>query len=167
MLPSTIVIACFFLFIHHHTTTPFLEDFTSVGGVRDRPRCRLFWTNVAQKPNSGEEYDPDELFELEFVHVQAGPQGSAVPKNKRPGYESSANFCLNKMGVVNISRDDAGLCAVRPIVTACGLHLAGSNKTKRDKWTRKCQRRRNEAAIPSGSHGSPGTGDFGSRTQSS
>ena len=33
------------------------------------------------------------------------------------------------------------------IVTARGLHLAGSNKMERDKWTRKCQRCRNEVAI--------------------
>ena len=31
-----------------------------------------FLDDLAQKLNSGEEYDPDEPFELEFVHVQAG-----------------------------------------------------------------------------------------------
>ena len=39
-----------------------------------------FLDDLAQKLNSGEEYDPDEPFELEFVHVQAGPQGSCVSK---------------------------------------------------------------------------------------
>ena len=104
---------------------------------------------LAQKLNSGEEYDPDEPFELEFVHVQAGPQGSGKQKNKRPGYESSANFRLNKKCIVDMPRDDAGLCAVRAIVTACGLHLAGSNNKERDKWTQpnRAQRRRNEAAM--------------------
>ena len=36
---------------------------------------------------------------------------------------------------------------MRAIVTARGLHLAGSNKMEWDKWTRKCQRCRNEAAM--------------------
>ena len=36
---------------------------------------------------------------------------------------------------------------MRTIVTARSLYLAGSNKTERDKWTRMCQRSRNEAAI--------------------
>ena len=47
-----------------------------------------FLDDLAQKLISGEEYDPDEPFELEFVHVQAGRQGSGVSKNKRPGVES-------------------------------------------------------------------------------
>ena len=45
-----------------------------------------FLDDLAQKLNSGEEYDRDEPFELEFVHVQAGPQGSGKQKNKRPRY---------------------------------------------------------------------------------
>ena len=88
-------------------------------------------------------------FELEFVHVQAGPQGSGKQKNKRPGYKSSANFRLNKKCIVNISSDDAGLCCVCAIVTAHGLHLAGSNHNERRKWTEptKCQRCHNEATM--------------------
>ena len=106
-----------------------------------------FLDDLAQKLNSGEEYDQDKPFELEFVHVQAGPQGSGISKNKRPGYEFSANFRLNKKSIVNMPRDDAGLCCAHAIVTARGLHLAGSNNKERDKWTRKCQRRRNKAAM--------------------
>ena len=41
-----------------------------------------FLDDLAQKLISGEEFDPDEPFELEFVHVQAGPQGSGVSKNR-------------------------------------------------------------------------------------
>ena len=108
-----------------------------------------FLDDLAQKLSSGEEYDPDEPFDLEFGHVQAGPQGSVVSKNKRPGYESSASFRLNKKCIVNMPRDDAGLCAVRAIVTARGLRLAGSNNKERDKWTKanRAQRRRNKAAM--------------------
>ena len=84
-----------------------------------------FLDDLAQKLNSGEEYDSDEPFQLEFVHVQAGPQGNGQQKNKRPGYESSANFRLNNKCIVNMPRDDAGLCAVRAIITARGLHLVG------------------------------------------
>ena len=51
-----------------------------------------FLDDLAQKLNSGEEYDPDEPFELEFVHVQAGSQGSGVPKNKRPGHDLYIQF---------------------------------------------------------------------------
>ena len=46
-------------------------------------------------------------------------------------------------------RDDAGLCAVRAIVTARGLHLAGSNHNERRKWTQpnRAQRHSNDAAM--------------------
>ena len=108
-----------------------------------------FLDDVAQKLNSGEEYDPDEPFELEFVHAQAGPQESDHFKNKRPGHNSSVQFLLNKETIIKIPRDDSGLCCVRAIVTARGLHLAGSNYNERQKRTqpRKCQRRLNEAAV--------------------
>ena len=48
---------------------------------------------------------------------------------------------------MNIPR--ARLCAVRAIVTARDLYLAGSNNKERDKWTQpnRAQRRRNEAAV--------------------
>ena len=116
---------------------------------QEQDTVTAFLDDLAQKLNSGEEYDPEEPFELEFVHVQAGPQGRGVSKNKRPGYESSASFRLIKKCIVNMPRDDAGLCAVRAIVTARGLHLAGSNNKERDKWTKpnRAQRRRNEAAM--------------------
>ena len=108
-----------------------------------------FLNDLAQKLNSGEEYHPDEPFELEFIHVQAGPQGRGVSKNKRPGYESLAHFRLNKKCIVNIPWDDVGLCCVRAIVTARGLLLANSNNKERDNWTQpnRAQWRRNEATM--------------------
>ena len=48
-----------------------------------------FLDDLNQKLNSVEEYDPNEHFELEFAHVQAGPRGSGHFKNKRPGHDSS------------------------------------------------------------------------------
>ena len=45
-------------------------------------------------------------------------------------------------------KDYAQLCAARAIVTARGLHLAGSNPNERQKWTspRQCVRRHDRAA---------------------
>ena len=57
----------------------------------------VFLDDMAQKLNSGEQYNHDEPFELAFVHVHvhvhvAGSRGSEKPSNKRPGYESTVQF---------------------------------------------------------------------------
>ena len=139
------------IFVRFHTSghdTSFARGMRA-GRWRQEPQTMSsLLDDLAQKLNSGESYDPDEPFQLEFVHVRAGPQGRGWNKNRRPGYESSAHFRLNKKCIVNMPKDDAGLCCVRAIVTARGLHLAGNNHNERHKWTapRKCLHRRDAAA---------------------
>ena len=53
-----------------------------------------------------------------------------------------------KRSCVAMPKDDAQLCVARAIVTARGLHLAGSNHNERQKWSdpKRCVRRRDRAA---------------------
>ena len=45
-------------------------------------------------------------------------------------------------------QDDTQLCAIRAILTACGIHQAGDNHNERVKWTdpKRSVRSRNQAA---------------------
>ena len=107
------------IFVRFHTSchdTPFARGIRAGRWCQEPQTVSTLLDDLALKLNSGESYDPDEPFQLEFVHVRAGPQGRGWNKNRRPGYASSANFHLKKKCIITMSKDNAGLCCVRAIV---------------------------------------------------
>ena len=98
--------------------------------------------------NSKEQFEMDDSFQLSFVHVRRPPVGTGMRKKYLPGHQSSQGLKEFKRSCIDMPEDDTQLCAMRPIVTARGLRLAGNNNNERRKWTdpKRCGRRHDQNA---------------------
>ena len=113
-------------------TMPLLKACMSRSARRQEHNAvTAFLDHLAQQLNSGEQFVPNKPFDLQFVHLAAGPRGSRKPSKKLPDYEYTAQFDMRKNSIVHIPQDNSSLCCPRAIITARGLHLGGNNPRKK------------------------------------
>lgn len=120
-------------------------------------RAEALLDNLQKMLNSNENFELDDSFQLNVVHVRPPPCGSGprrrpAKKKKderhRPGHLSNVRLQQGKKSIIKIRRNAPGWCAARVIVTAWALHLAGRDKNLRQQWTdwKRNLHRRQEAA---------------------
>lgn len=105
-------------------------------------RAEALLDNLQKMLNSSEQFEFDDSFQLDVVHVRPPPRGSG-PKRRRkknkethvPGHLSNVKLCKVKKSLVKIRRNDPGWCAARAIITAWGLHLASRDPYLWQQWT--------------------------------
>ena len=68
--------------------------------------------------NSNEQFELNNTFQLEFVHVRASPQGGGHGRDYKPGHQASTKFCLKKKCIIKIPKDAKNMCCASGIVTA-------------------------------------------------
>ena len=111
-------------------------------------RANALLQNLSNMLNNNENFQMDDSFNLSVVHVRPAPRGSGRKRKYVPGHQSNVRLKQMKRTVVEMPRDEQGWCAARAIVTARGLHEAGSDYNERRKWTQpnRCYHRRRRAA---------------------
>ena len=116
---------------------------------QDQLRANALLQNLSNMLNSNENFRMDDSFNLSVVHVRPAPRGSGRKlKLHVPGHQSNVRLKQVKKTVVEMPPDEQGWCAARAIVTARGIHQAGSDRNERRKWTEsnRCYHRRRQAA---------------------
>ena len=91
--------------------------------------------NISRMLKSNKQFKMNDSFQLAFVHVHPTPVGKGLRKKYLPGHQLSQRLKEFKRSCITMPQDDAQLCAVRAIVLARGIHHAGSNHNKHQKWT--------------------------------
>ena len=84
----------------------------------DIRRVDEFMNVMSRMLNSNEQFELNDTFQLEFVHVRASPQGGGHGRDYKPGHQASTKFRLKKQCIVKIPRNEQNLCCARAIVTA-------------------------------------------------
>ena len=84
----------------------------------DIRRVDEFMNVMSRMLNSNEQFELNDTFQLEFVHVRASPQGGGHGRDYKPGHQASTKFRLKKKCIVKIPRNEQNLCCARAIVTA-------------------------------------------------
>lgn len=97
-------------------------------------RAQVLLENPSKMLNSNENSEMDESFNLSVVHVRPPPRGTGRKRSYVPGHQSNVRLKQVKRSVVEMRRNGWGWCAVRAIVTARELKLAGSDENARKKW---------------------------------
>lgn len=98
-------------------------------------RTQALLENLSKMLNSNKQFEMDDSFNLSFVHVRPPPHGTGTKRKYVPSHQSNVRLKQLKQLLIEMPRDDSGWCAVRAIVTARGLHLAGQDAHAREQWT--------------------------------
>ena len=88
--------------------------------------------------NSNEQFELNDTFQLEFVHVHASPRGGGHGRDYKPGHQASVKFRLKKRCIIKIPKDAKNMCCARAIVTAKAI-VDSHPQCKGFKWGRKIQ----------------------------
>ena len=84
----------------------------------DIRRVDEFMNVMSRMLNSNEQFELNDTFQLEFVHVRASPQGGVHGRDYKPGHQASTKYRLKKKCIVEIPRNEQNLCCARALVTA-------------------------------------------------
>ena len=106
-------------------------------------RAEALLGNLQKMLNSNEQFELDDSFQLNVVHVRPRPRGSGPKRNRRskkeernvPGHLSNVKLREIKKFLIKIRQNALGWRAARAIVTARALHLAGRDPYLRKQWT--------------------------------
>ena len=100
---------------------------------QDEPRVHALMNNLGRMLNSNEQFEMDDSFTLNVVHVQAPPRGSGRKKYV-PGHQSHVTLRQFKRSLIRMPEDDSGLCCARAIITAKKYYKAGTSKREKANW---------------------------------
>ena len=84
----------------------------------DIRRVDEFMNVMSRMLNSNEQFELNDTFQLEFVHVRASPQGGGHGRDYKPGHQASIKFRLKKKCIIKIPKDAKNMCCARALVTA-------------------------------------------------
>ena len=106
-------------------------------------RANALLDNLQKMLNTNENFELDNLFQLNVVQVRPPPRRSGPKKTKKsthvPGHLSNVRLRKVKRSLIKICQNTEGWCAAQAIVTSRGLHLAGHDPHARKRWTCDCR----------------------------
>lgn len=91
---------------------------TALEWRQDQGRAQALLDNLGRMLNSQEQFEVDDSFNVNVVHVQAPPRGSGKSKPYLPGYQSCVTLRQMKRSLLTVPQDDQGLCCPGAILTA-------------------------------------------------
>ena len=94
---------------------------------QNRVRAAEMLDNMSRMLISNEHFEMNDSFQLVFVHVHRPPVGTVMRKNYLLGHQSFQRLKEFKRSCIPMQEDEVQFCAVCTIVTARGIHHAGSN----------------------------------------
>ena len=80
-------------------------------------RLEALFNRLAQAPNSNEQFEMDDSFQLSIIQVHYAPRGSGRKRHTKPGHQPLQTLTAKRQSVIRIQNDD-DLCCARALVTA-------------------------------------------------